>query len=109
MAAFAILQLNDPDPLVWVVAYSLVAACVAAPQARSWSANAAWLTGGVLLALALAALPGFVDYLISGDPGSISAEMSPEQPHVEPAREFLGVLIAAAVLVVTRWHSRRRA
>jgi uncharacterized membrane protein len=109
MAAFAFLQLNDPDPLVWVVAYGLVALCVAAPLNRAWSIHTAWLTGGALLALALAALPGFFDYLLSGDLGSITAEMSPGQPHVEPAREFLGVIIAAAVLLGTRWAARRSA
>ncbi len=109
MAAFAFLQLNDPDPLVWVVAYGLVAVCVTAPPDRPWSIYTAWLTGGVLLALALAALPGFIDYLISGDLGSIAAEMSPGQPHVEPARELLGVVIAAAVLLGARWAARRSA
>lgn len=109
MAAFALLQLNDPDPLVWVLAYGLVAFCVVCPPESGWSVRCAWLAGGVLLALALAALPGFVDYVLSGDFGSIAAEMGPEQPHVEPAREFLGVLIAAAVLVGTRRHSMRSA
>jgi hypothetical protein len=108
MAAFAILQFNDPDPLVWVVAYGLVAVCVALPPESAWSIRGAWLTGGVLLTLALIALPGFFDYLSSGDFGSIAAEMSPDQPHVEPAREFLGVLIAAFILVGMRWLSMQR-
>jgi hypothetical protein len=109
MAAFALLQLNDPDPLVWVVAYGLVALCVAAPMTPDWSARSTWLTGGVLVALALGALPGFVAYLLSGDFASIAAEMSPDKPHVEPAREFLGVLIAALVLIGTRRQSARSA
>ena len=102
MALFALLQLNDPDPLVWVVAYCLVAFCIAAPLSRNWSVRSLWLTSGVLLALAIGALPGFVDYLLSGDFGSIAAEMSPDRPHVEPARELLGVVIAAAVLAGAR-------
>jgi len=109
MAAFAVLQLNDPDPLVWIAAYAMVALCVAAPVARGWALRSTWLTGGMLLTLALIALPGFVDYLSSGDPGSIAAEMSPDQPHVEPAREFIGVLIALAVLALGRWLGRRGA
>ena len=98
MAAFALLQLNDPDPLVWIVAYGLVAFSVAAPG-RVLATRSCWLTGGVLLALALGAVPGFVGWLLSGDPASIAGAMSPDQPHVEPAREFLGILIAAIVLV----------
>jgi hypothetical protein len=107
MAAFALLQLNDPDPLVWVVAYGLVACCVAAPPAWRWSASGTWLTSGVLLTLALIALPGFVDYLLSSDFGSIAAEMSPDLPYVEPAREFLGVVIAALILMGVRLSSPR--
>lgn len=109
MIAFALLQLNDPDPLVWVLAYALVAACVAAPPEPVWSVRAAWLTGGVLLTLAFGALPGFIDYLLSGDFGSIAAEMSPDRPHVEPARELLGVLIALLILVGGRLLAVRRA
>lgn len=108
MAAFALLQLNDPDPLIWVFAYTLVAICVAAPPAASWSVPGTWLTAGVLLTLALIALPGFVDFLRSGDMGSIAAEMSPDRPHVEPAREFLGILIAALVMAGVHRHSVRR-
>lgn len=107
MAVFAILQLNDPDPLVWIVAYGLVAFCVAVPPDPGWSVRSAWLTSGVLLTLALVALPGFVDYLLSGDPGSIAAEMSADRPHVEAAREFLGVTIAGAVLAGIRRSAMR--
>lgn len=109
MAVFALLQLNDPDPLVWVVAYGLAAICIAVPPSRSWSMQGAWLSGGVLLALALGALPGFFDYLSSGDLGSIVAEMSPDRPHVEPAREFLGVVIAGIMLIVSRRLGVKRA
>ena len=104
MAAFALLQLNDPDPLIWVVAYGLVAFCVAAPPQRAWSLPMTWLTGGVLLTLVLIALPGFVDYLLSGEFGSIAAEMSPDQPYIEPARELLGALIAALILIGSRLY-----
>ena len=102
MAVFALLQFNDPDPLVWVVAYALVTLAIAAPPEPDWSRLCTWLAGGMLLSLALIALRGFIDFLQSGDVASIAAEMSPDRPHVEPAREFLGVVIAAVALIVAR-------
>jgi hypothetical protein len=107
VALFALLQLNDPDPLLWVVAYGLVAVCAAAPQHSVMTERLSWLSGGVLSTLALLSLPGFVGYLGSGDPGMIAAEMSADRPYVEPAREFLGVVIAAAVLIGVRYRSLR--
>jgi len=107
-AGFALLQLNDPDPAVWLLAYGLVAVCCAAPPASTLTRQLGWLTGGVLLTLAVVAAPGFAGYLTSGDPGMIVAEMSPEKPYVEPAREFLGIIIAAAALIGIRYASSNR-
>lgn len=106
-AAFALLQVNDPDPAAWLVAYGLVAVAVAVPLHSPAALPLFWLTGGVLLALGLISLPGFVDYLASGQPGTIFAEMSPDVPHVEPAREFLGLVIAGAALVGVRYARGR--
>lgn len=83
LAAFALLQLNDPDPVVWVVAYGLVALCIAAPPHWAAGPGLNWLTAGVLLTLALLSLPGFIGYLTSGDLGSIGGEMSNERPKLE--------------------------
>jgi hypothetical protein len=107
VAVFAVLQLNDPDPAVWLVAYGLVALCVAAPPYAALVSRLSWLTGGVLLTLALIALPGFFGYLTSGDLRMIAADMSPEKPYVEPAREFLGVAIAGAILIGVRYRRPR--
>jgi hypothetical protein len=104
LAAFAILQINDPDPLVWVVAYGLAAFCVAAPPEWKPRRKLSWLTGGVLLTLGLTSFPGFAGYLLSGEPSMILAEMSPDMPYVEPAREFLGIVIAGSALVGMRYR-----
>ena len=108
LVGFALLQLNDPDPVVWIVAYGIVAFCIAIPPHLPLTRNLSWLTGGVLLTLSLLSFPGFVDYLLSGDLSSISAEMSPDLPHIEPAREFLGLVIAGAALVGVRFKGSLR-
>lgn len=99
---FAVIQFNDPDPLAWVVAYLLVAATLAVPARHRLCRKLFWLTSGVLLILALQAFSGFIAWLRTGTPASIAAEMSPNMPYVEPAREFIGVVIAAAALFLLR-------
>lgn len=106
---FALIQLNDPDPALWVVAYVLVALAIAAPPASAATTRLAWLAGGVLLALGLAAAPGFLALVTGGELSSLAAEMSPDRPNVEPAREFLGAVIAGGALVGTRMAAARRA
>ena len=53
---------------------------------------------GMVLAGLLIAAPGSIDYLTSGDYASISGEMMAEKAYVESAREFIGLLMAAACL-----------
>lgn len=106
IAAFALLQFNDPDPLVWVVAYGVVAVCIALPSSVSFGRQLSWLAGGMLLILALETFQGVIGYAQSGEPGSLLGEMSPDRPWVEPAREFLGVVIAGAALIAGRYKRR---
>ena len=60
--SFAAIQLNDPDPLFWVVLY-LISACVAViPQGRLRDSYF-WLAVGFCLAGVTASLTAAVDYL----------------------------------------------
>jgi hypothetical protein len=53
-----------------------------------------------VIAGVLIAAPGFVDYLQSGDWSSIAEHMNDEEPYIEQGREFVGLLIAAAALLL---------
>jgi len=97
---FAALQLNDPDPLYWFLVYAAVAVVAAAAAVGRHLPRFALLTLGAVIAGVLIAAPGFVDYLQSGDWGSIGKHMSDEAPYIEQGREFVGLLIAAAALLL---------
>lgn len=103
----AALQINDPDPSLWIGLYLAVAAI---PAARVLERRAPVLFGtalGLVIACLLVSLPGFVDFLRSGDYGSIGGEMSSSKPYIESAREFLGALIGLICLIFYRkWHIR---
>lgn len=97
--AMAALQFNDPDPAYWIAVYGGTAAVSLAAalgfHRRFWTA----LTIGGVLAGLLIAAPGTLDYLSSGNPGSIFGQMMDED-YIEPAREFFGLLICLAALVL---------
>ena len=103
-ALMAAIQWNDPDPLYWFVVYAAVAVvAVTAAMGRAYP-RFALVTLGAVIAGALIAVPGFVDYLQSGNWGAIGEHMNDEEPYIEQGREFVGLLIAAAVL----WGLTRR-
>ncbi len=108
LAVSAAVQINDPDPVYWVAVYAVGAVV---PLLHCLGRDArflAWLTIGMILTGMIYAAPGFVDYLESGDFGSITDSMDGSAQYVEPAREFLGLLIALAIVgsyPIRRWTS----
>jgi len=105
----AALQFNDPDPVYWVVVYGLSAAV---PLMHSFGHRAPFLvalTIGMILSGIIYASTGFFDYLRSGDFSSITRSMDGAAQYVEPAREFLGLLIALAItgFYAVRWRTNQ--
>jgi len=107
-AASAAAQLNDPDPLLWVPVYGAVAAlCAGAAWARfQFPATVALLA--VCLGGALYLMPSAWHLLAQEGPRGLAAPMSAQRPHVEEAREALGLLLAAAALGHLLALARRR-
>ncbi|MBL0129233.1 MAG: transmembrane 220 family protein [Flavobacteriales bacterium] len=96
-AAFAYLNLNDPDPVQWVSAYGAVAvlfACAAFGRADRR------IIGALLVALFIwmcTMVTGMVEWARLGFP-TIVGEMHASSPHIEVVREFLGLFIAVIAL-----------
>lgn len=99
----AAIQLNDPDPVYWVVVYASTSVVVASQAfarfSRFWSA----LVLGAILAGMLMTVSGFAAYIQSGDFASITGEMLVSKPYVEQAREFIGLALA---LTAVAWCHR---
>ncbi len=100
------LQFNDPDPVYWVAVYGLGALVplfhVFGRRARFLAA----MTVGMILSGMIYATSGFFDYLQSGEFASITGSMDGAVGYVEPAREFLGLLIALSIVsfYAMRWR-----
>lgn len=97
-ATMAGLQLNDPDPVIWVMAYGSVAALWALAAFGRWMPKATLLLLMVLTVWMVSFIPDFVDWLGMGMP-SLVGSMKAEEPHIELVREFGGLFIAVTSLV----------
>lgn len=106
--AFASLNLNDPDPWVWLLAYLAVAVLFAL---AAFGRADRRVSGALCAALAVwmcTMLPGMVDWVLTGMP-SIVASMKATEPHIEVVREFLGLFIAVVCLLVLTLRTPRHA
>ena len=65
------------------------------------------ITIGMIASGMIYAAPGFLDYLQAGNFSSITASMDGSLTYVEPAREFLGLLIALTIVGIyaQRWRT----
>lgn len=95
---FAAVQFNDPDPWIWIALYTLVAAIC------GMAAMGVYRKMLILLGMAVCGIelfniaPEFMKWIEMGMP-TIVDEMKAEAPHIEFAREFLGLALCLGVLL----------
>ena len=87
-------QLNDPDPLPWIVVYggALVACVLAYAEKQAWPVAA--LTGVVALGWAIAIFTSMADGLVPVS--ELFVEPGMKTARVEESREVLGLSIVVA-------------
>ena len=97
---FAFVQVNDPDPVVWILIYGIMAVmCILA----FFEFYPTKVTLGLLLVMTLYSftyVPGVIEWLGSDDKTLLFDDIAKMQyPYIEEAREFLGLLICIGVLI----------
>jgi len=99
-ASFSFLQLNDPDPFPWSLVYFM---CGLLWLAELNERRNIWIIhlGTVGLAFWMGMLSQApVDLFSIGMASDLMAEMSPEKPYIEEAREFFGLGICTISLLI---------
>ncbi len=97
---FAAVQYNDPDPLYWILIYGVAAALIIL-NLFGWHNRliiGLFIIAGAILSLQY--IGGVIDYFGAGDPGAITEEMHFDRPYIELTREFFGLWIALAGLIL---------
>lgn len=97
--SFAFVQLNDPDPLLWIIIYLAMAAiCVLAFFNKYNKTFMAVLAAGYML-YAVILFPGLLDWLKSDDKSLLFDDIAKMQHiYIEESREFLGLIICILTL-----------
>ena len=98
-ALFAYFQYNDPDWYIWIPVY-LVVSVVAIAYDYRWQIRSYVLVLCFLYIVGLLSyLPEVISWIDSGAP-TIAGSMKAESPFIEFIREFFGLFIALAVLLL---------
>ncbi len=91
---FAGVQINDPDPLGWIVIYLGISLSIIL-YLMGKDLVIVPVAGGVISIIGMILLiPDFISWLQEGAP-TITGSMKATEPHIELTREFLGFIIAA--------------
>ena len=104
---FAYFQLNDPDPILWVLIYSYVAVIgflAFAEKFYKWLiiAGLVLFSAGVLYLL-----PSVYNWLSNHSEVSLLYGMAADKPYIEESRECGGLFIALLGLVYFYWQGRK--
>jgi hypothetical protein len=99
--SFAYIQLNDPDPILWIAIYlAMVAVCVLSIFNKYYKTAMAALALGYVVYMAIL-FPGLLEWLQSTDRSLLFDDLAKMQHlYIEESREFLGLFICLVVLVV---------
>lgn len=107
----ALIQLNDPDPLLWMGVYGYGAfICVLAILGKD---NIVWHYTGIILFLSYALYlfftpDGVLSWATQHGAENITGTMLEEKPWIESTREFFGLLILSFVLFLNLIFRKKR-
>lgn len=106
---FAFIQINDPDPVLWILIYGAMAvACVLAAFRYFYPKVLAGMLV-LFIAYSFVSVSGAIKWLQSDDKHLLFDDLAKMQYlYIEEAREFLGLLICVLVVVLHLVHALKR-
>ena len=98
---FAFVQINDPDPVIWILIYgSMAVLCILAAFGYYYFFVQAGLLI-IFIGYSFVFFSGVLEWLRSEDKSMLFDDIAKMQyPYIEESREFLGLLICMLVLIM---------
>ncbi len=109
--AFAALQLNDPDPWIWIPLYLFAAALCGLRYTGKAKVRLEYTAILIYFAYAVVLLftqHGVVDWYEEHDAENLVQSMKATKPWIENTREFGGLLIMIVILSINLFSSRKK-
>jgi hypothetical protein len=105
---FALVQINDPDPIIWVPLYLFPAVLCFMVYRGNYPVIGLWIAAIGFLAAGIYWLPPNMSEWIGMEQEAKSIGMG--VPFIEEAREAMGLLIVAIAMIVflVAYYARRR-
>lgn len=111
LLAFASLQFNDPDPVIWIGFYLICAAGPFLILFNKFVQPIFWVAIVLCCIELFLTGPGAYNYYLHMTEEPLMQSMNPDKPYIEEAREFLGAFIALAFVIssflLARYMARR--
>jgi hypothetical protein len=105
---FAFLQLNDPDPVIWILIYGVMAVFCVMAMFDFYSHKALIAVLLIYTAYSFFYIPGVIEWLQHDNRSALFDDVAKmEHLYIEESREFLGLLICIAVLAVYLYRARK--
>ena len=105
---FAFVQINDPDPLVWILIYGTMAVICVMAAFRYYSRIFMFVLLAGFIAYSIVFFPGVREWFAQKDKSVLFDDIAKMQhPYVEESREFLGLMICIIVLIIHLVLSRK--
>ena len=105
---FAFLQINDPDPVLWILIYGAMAVVCILAAFRIYSRIALIVLIVLFAGYSIVFFDGVIEWFAQPDKSVLFDDvMKMQYPYIEESREFLGLLICLIVLIVHLVLSRR--
>lgn len=104
---FAFIQINDPDPVIWILIYGAMAViCVMAAFGYYYSKIMIAILI-IYFAYSLTDLPSILEWLKQDDKSMLFDNIAKmEHLYIEESREFLGLFICIFVLIMQLVRAR---
>lgn len=97
---FAFLQVNDPDPAIWILVYGSMAVLCVLAAFEFYPRKVIVALGIVFILYSVYFIPGVQEWLEHDNKSQLFDEIAKmEHVYIEESREFLGLMICLAVLL----------